>query len=207
MSTRTLALSIAVALATRVLFAFSPPRAPLPVKQEFITEHLENMNLERLQLAAEPAIQMDFPEGLTITEPNVDESFALRDQFRSESRMSLAIYPGSAVAGSINRETVTDYMERLVEAGKASKDPVEIRALPGPDGGKTRIRFLGAKPVVVEYAIRRLLNGEPATIIVLEGWAQLEGKIYRWRIAAPETDFESFFSRCRGLAGTAYFLD
>ncbi|GHB95242.1 DUF4148 domain-containing protein [Cerasicoccus arenae] len=194
------------AVLTLPALAFTQPNSAYPLKAEVVTELLETMQMPRIRLEGKHNIQLDYIDFFDLAKPN-KESFLITQNLLPDNKMSLSVYPNSAISGGISQQTVSKYLRTRSEDAARKQEYFEIITMPESDAGPTKIRFLGAKPITVEYAIKRIIDGEPKRIIVQDSWAELEGETYLLRIEAPEDRFKQFFAQCKGIANSMYFVD
>ncbi len=188
------------------LIAFTPPRNPARLKAEYTTERLETVDLPRIRIDANPDIQMDFLEAFTLTDAK-DESLLLTHRYRPNLQISLSVWPETSIRGDIDQANVQDYVRRLSENAARNQEHFEVITPPTDDSAPTKIRFLGAKPITLEYIVVRSVNGESTRVMVQESWVQLNEQVYLLRVEAPEDRFNDFFRQCKGLASSMYFVE
>ena len=193
-------------LATVSLPAFAPPRSPLPLKAAIVSERLETMDIPRIKLSGKRDIQMDYLESFDIAKAN-NESVLLTHKFLKSNELSLSAWPATSIQGEIDQKNVADYLRKLGENAKRRQELFEVVTTPAPDGSPTKIRFLGGKPITIEYIILRQIDGEPTRVKVQENWMEMDGAVYMLKIEAPEDRFDTFFRQCKGLANSMYFLN
>lgn len=185
--------------------AFMPPTAPESMKATFVSERLEAIDMPRIRLEGKRNIQLDNVEIFDVAQPK-EESFLLTQRFLPDNRMALYVYPSGSIRGGITVGSLNDYMRRLSENAIRRQEFFEVITMP-EDEGPTKIRFLGAKPITVEYVVKRIIDGEPQRVKVQDSWAELDGQVYLLRIEAPEDRFDLFFRNAKSLANSMYFLD
>jgi len=194
-----------LAILAKPLDAFTEPRSPMPLKAEIVTEKLESMDIPRIKLSGKRDIQMDYIDIFSIEQPK-DESVLLQHKFLPSNRFEFYVYPNTSIQGEIDSRNVANYLNRLRNTAVRNDEFFEVVAEPEPEGAPTKIRFLGAKPITIEYVIKREEAGEAYRSKIMEAWAQLDDHTYRLRIEAPEDRFDAFFRQCKSLANSMFFL-
>ncbi|WP_309399899.1 hypothetical protein [Cerasicoccus maritimus] len=186
---------------------FALPAAQIsPLQAKIVTEKLETIEMPRIRLEGERDIQLDYYDGFSITKPK-NESFLLTHRYLPNHEFSLTVFPDSAIPGGVTPGNISKYLRKLSEGAIRRQEFFEVVTLPTDDNTPTKLRFLGAKPVTIEYIIKREVDGETMRIFVQENWAQLDGTTYLLRIEAPEERFENFFNMAKGMASSMYFIN
>ncbi|MEO0795916.1 MAG: hypothetical protein AAFX93_12170 [Verrucomicrobiota bacterium] len=204
-TTKAVAALFLIAIASSALNGFDKPKGAYPYKVEPFSERLETMDIERVRLNGQRVILMDSASQFQTAKPTKGESVVLKKRFFPDYRMELYVFPNSSIRGSISKDNVSKYVKGLSEDAIRRQEFLEVLTMPEDDSAPTKIRFLGAKPISVSYAVKKVVDGDLQRVVVMDNWAQLDGETYLLRITAPEANFESFFSECRGLANSMYF--
>lgn len=199
-----------VALTSLALFTALPislPAAPVyPMTAKIVTEKLEAVELPRIRLSGKQDIQMDYYDALEIGKPR-NESMLLKHRYLPNQEISLTIFNGSELKGGVSVESVARYLRRMSDEAARNKQYFEVITQPEGGEGPAKIRFLGAKPITIEYALTRDIEGKAVRCIVLESWAQMDGQTYLLRVEAPEDRYQQFFGLSKSLAGSMYFVE
>ncbi|WP_309385964.1 hypothetical protein [Cerasicoccus frondis] len=185
---------------------FSIAAQVYPLTAKMVTEKLESMELPRIRLEGKRDIQLDYYEAFAIDKPK-DESFLMTHRYLPNLEFSLTVFSSSEIPGGVTADSITRYLRKKSEDAVSRKEYFEVIAMPSNDSEPTKIRFLGAKPITIEYAIKREINGEPTRVIVQENWAQLDGETYLLYLEAPEDRFDSFFKQSKSIANSMFFLN
>lgn len=188
------------------LHAFNQPRQPLSYKVEMTTETIDSMELPRIRLKGDKDIQLDYIENFLIADAK-DESLRLTHRYLTNNEMTLFVYPASSIRGGVTNQSVNDYLKRKSQDALRNEELFEIVTPPATNEGSPKMRFLGAKPITVEYVIEREIDGQDTRIMVQESWAELDDQVYLLRIEAPEDRFDTFYRLTKGMANSMYFIE